>query len=433
MHDQKFMQCAGCEDPILDRFLMNVLERTWHAKCVRCSDCTAALTDKCYVRDGKLFCREDFFRRYGTKCSGCSSGISPNDLVRRARNRVYHLKCFTCMVCRKQISTGEELYVLDENRFICKEDYLKSTYAGSDNEDNTNDDVNSVNAYPTIATPPMENVSQTKEVISSADELTKDSTEIENNNNIPDDELTIKEEDDIDADSTIAGEGQDNSAGGKRRGPRTTIKAKQLETLKSAFTATPKPTRHIREQLAKETGLSMRVIQVWFQNRRSKERRMKQLSAMGSRRHFFRNPRRMRALRTGLSPTEFGDSPDMMDYNYYPENAREEMYANYPPGGYEYFPGQQGDHSSMNFMPESGAPVTMMDSRAMHPATGPPMGNTAYNQDILPPQTSSPSCSPDPAMHENLNESMTYENNILGNDYGHPQPPQELPPQEAWR
>ena len=52
----------------------------------------------------------------------------------------------------------------------------------------------------------------------------------------------------------------DNS--NKRRGPRTTIKAKQLEVLKTAFSQTPKPTRHIREQLAKDTGLPMRVIQV---------------------------------------------------------------------------------------------------------------------------------------------------------------------------
>lgn len=56
--------------------------------------------------------------------------------------------------------------------------------------------------------------------------------------------------------------GTGGAAGAKRRGPRTTIKAKQLETLKSAFAATPKPTRHIREQLAQETGLNMRVIQV---------------------------------------------------------------------------------------------------------------------------------------------------------------------------
>ena len=54
----------------------------------------------------------------------------------------------------------------------------------------------------------------------------------------------------------------EGGAGSKRRGPRTTIKAKQLEILKNAFSQTPKPTRHIREQLAKETGLPMRVIQV---------------------------------------------------------------------------------------------------------------------------------------------------------------------------
>lgn len=56
----------------------------------------------------------------------------------------------------------------------------------------------------------------------------------------------------------------DGANGSKRRGPRTTIKAKQLEVLKTAFSQTPKPTRHIREQLAKETGLPMRVIQVGF-------------------------------------------------------------------------------------------------------------------------------------------------------------------------
>ena len=56
--------------------------------------------------------------------------------------------------------------------------------------------------------------------------------------------------------------GSPNSNPGKRRGPRTTIKAKQLEILKAAFINTPKPTRHVREALAQETALNMRVIQV---------------------------------------------------------------------------------------------------------------------------------------------------------------------------
>merc|ERR1719507_1400001 len=91
---------------------------------------------------------------------------------------------------------------------------------------------------------------------------------------------------------------EDGPGGTKRRGPRTTIKAKQLEVLKTAFNQTPNPTRHIREQLAKETGLPMRVIQVWFQNKRSKERRMKQLAGRGG--GFFVGNKRMRGF--GLGP-----------------------------------------------------------------------------------------------------------------------------------
>lgn len=57
--------------------------------------------------------------------------------------------------------------------------------------------------------------------------------------------------------------------------PRTTITAKQLEALKRAYNESPKPARHVREQLSAETGLDMRVVQVWFQNRRAKEKRLK--------------------------------------------------------------------------------------------------------------------------------------------------------------
>ncbi|QQP42052.1 Uncharacterized protein FKW44_016598 [Caligus rogercresseyi] len=102
-------------------------------------------------------------------------------MVRKARNRVFHLNCFTCGVCRKQLLTGEKLYVLQDESFVCKEDFYpgsrrrtrnKGTRGGSDFGQNDSEDEN-------------------------------------------------KKE--------------------KRRGPRTTIKAKQLEILKSTFNSTPKP------------------------------------------------------------------------------------------------------------------------------------------------------------------------------------------------
>lgn len=56
--------------------------------------------------------------------------------------------------------------------------------------------------------------------------------------------------------------------------PRTTISPRQLETLKRAYMDSKKPARHIREELSCETRLDMRVVQVWFQNRRAKEKRL---------------------------------------------------------------------------------------------------------------------------------------------------------------
>lgn len=31
------------------------------------------------------------------------------------------------MMCNKQLSTGEELYIIDENKFVCKDDYMNNT------------------------------------------------------------------------------------------------------------------------------------------------------------------------------------------------------------------------------------------------------------------------------------------------------------------
>ncbi|XP_041054000.1 LIM/homeobox protein Lhx1-like [Cetorhinus maximus] len=331
------VHCAGCERPILDRFLLNVLDRAWHVKCVQCCECKCNLTEKCFSREGKLYCKNDFFRRFGTKCAGCYQGISPSDLVRRARSKVFHLNCFTCMICNKQLSTGEELYIIDENKFVCKDDFLNS------NNSRENGSL-SVTACSDQSLSP-----------DSQDHL-QDDTKDSESANISDKETAINEN-------------EEQNLGAKRRGPRTTIKAKQLETLKAAFAATPKPTRHIREQLAQETGLNMRVIQVWFQNRRSKERRMKQLSALGARRHaFFRSPRRMRPLGDRL------DGADMMGngpFNYYGD-YQTEYYG--PGSNYDFFP--QGPPSSqaqtpvdLGFVPSSGPGATPLGGLE-HPLPG---------------------------------------------------------------
>ncbi|PIC15091.1 hypothetical protein B9Z55_022201 [Caenorhabditis nigoni] len=56
--------------------------------------------------------------------------------------------------------------------------------------------------------------------------------------------------------------------------PRTILNAQQRRQFKTAFERSSKPSRKVREQLANETGLSVRVVQVWFQNQRAKIKKM---------------------------------------------------------------------------------------------------------------------------------------------------------------
>lgn len=55
-------QCAGCNQHILDKFILKVLDRHWHSSCLKCADCQMQLADRCFSRAGNVYCKEDFFK-----------------------------------------------------------------------------------------------------------------------------------------------------------------------------------------------------------------------------------------------------------------------------------------------------------------------------------------------------------------------------------
>ncbi|KAL8593640.1 hypothetical protein ACOMHN_064238 [Nucella lapillus] len=117
--------CVGCGSQILDQYIMRVApDLEWHADCLKCADCEQYLdeTCTCYVRDGKTYCKRDYLRLFGTKCSGCLQCFGTTEFVMRAKNKVFHVDCFRCIVCNKPLTPGEE-FALREDRFLyCKLD-----------------------------------------------------------------------------------------------------------------------------------------------------------------------------------------------------------------------------------------------------------------------------------------------------------------------
>uniref|UniRef100_A0A8C4WFD9 LIM zinc-binding domain-containing protein n=1 Tax=Gopherus evgoodei TaxID=1825980 RepID=A0A8C4WFD9_9SAUR len=63
-------------------------------------------------------------RLFAVKCGGCFEGIAPSEFIMRAQKSVYHLTCFCCCVCERQLQKGDE-FVLKEGQLLCKSDYEK--------------------------------------------------------------------------------------------------------------------------------------------------------------------------------------------------------------------------------------------------------------------------------------------------------------------
>ncbi|NXK43243.1 LMX1A factor, partial [Piprites chloris] len=214
--------CAGCDSPISDRFLLRVNECSWHEGCLKCSVCFQSLSGSCYSRERQLYCKHDYEKLFQTKCSSCLKAIGPSELIMRVLENVYHVQCFSCCECERRLQRGDE-FVLKEGQLLCRSDYEKE-----------------------------------KEMLSSISPAPTES---------------VKSEDEDGAHSH--GKGGDDGKDHKRsKRPRTILTTQQRRAFKASFEVSSKPCRKVPETLAAETGLTVRVVQVWFQNQRAKMKKI---------------------------------------------------------------------------------------------------------------------------------------------------------------
>nr|XP_029480973.1 LIM homeobox transcription factor 1-alpha-like [Oncorhynchus nerka] len=215
--------CAGCESPIADRFLLRVNERSWHETCVKCAVCLSALSGTCYCRDRLLYCKHDYEKLFVRKCSACLQVIGRSELIMRVLGQVYHLGCFSCCECERRLQRGDE-FVLKEGQLLCRGDYEKER-----------------EMLAAISPTPTE---------------------------------SVKSEDEDGGGGSVGGKGGEGKDHKRSKRPRTILTTQQRRAFKASFEVSSKPCRKVRETLAAETGLTVRVVQVWFQNQRAKMKKI---------------------------------------------------------------------------------------------------------------------------------------------------------------
>ena len=57
----------------------------------------------------------------GRSCGSCGRTIGAGELVMKAGNAAYHVKCFTCATCRQQLMTGDR-YSIVNGAILCEQD-----------------------------------------------------------------------------------------------------------------------------------------------------------------------------------------------------------------------------------------------------------------------------------------------------------------------
>uniref|UniRef100_A0A5S6QAE7 Homeobox domain-containing protein n=1 Tax=Trichuris muris TaxID=70415 RepID=A0A5S6QAE7_TRIMR len=304
--------CNGCGQEIYDQYILRVApDLEWHAGCLKCFDCCQYLDENCtcFVRDGKPYCKRDYVRLFAAKCGKCGKTFEKKDYVMRAKNNLYHTDCFKCTICMSPLLPGDQ-FALRNSTLYCKADYelaernglrinaeeLLEPYTDSQSVEihqgalqaaaaaakrqvresliladvaqnflNVNQSTSSKVGAGGTATVGA-NLRSIGGPVAGAGRTQGGAAEATTSSSVNNHPMTSSPQ----PSTSQRREKRDKP---KTTRVRTVLNEKQLHTLRTCYAANPRPDALMKEQLVEMTGLSPRVIRVWFQNKRCKDKK----------------------------------------------------------------------------------------------------------------------------------------------------------------
>lgn len=213
-------------------------------------------------------------RLFVPKCAQCKEPFEAGEYAMQAHDSAYHVRCFNCTVCGQALRKGDQFVLADNDsssgagKLLCKADHERA-----------------VSKSPAVAAASLNDSASCAQMSCSCSSEHEHEHDSVDGFGFPRQQTQLGQDSSVvmDSDSELA-DGQQRalggavSSGGKR--PRTILTMTQRRKFKQAFEINPKPSRKIRESLAADTGLTVRVVQVWFQNQRAKVKKLARRHAM---------------------------------------------------------------------------------------------------------------------------------------------------------
>ncbi|XP_076058385.1 LIM domain kinase 1 isoform X2 [Oratosquilla oratoria] len=109
--------CGGCMNVIDDDEFFSALSQDWHTDCFRCSACDQLLNSWYFEKDGLLFCKNDYLKKYGEACQDCGEIITGPVMI--AGDHKFHPECFICASCSMFIGDGESYALVERSKLYC--------------------------------------------------------------------------------------------------------------------------------------------------------------------------------------------------------------------------------------------------------------------------------------------------------------------------
>lgn len=91
----------------------------------RCSACDLQMwnTNFYFEKDGLLFCKNDYWAKFGECCQACNLTVTGPVMI--AGDHQFHPECFCCKICRSVIGDGDSYALIERSKLFCGSCYRR--------------------------------------------------------------------------------------------------------------------------------------------------------------------------------------------------------------------------------------------------------------------------------------------------------------------